>query len=46
VAVSVGELMWTPPADARETAQIGRFMTWVERERGLALRDYDALFAW
>jgi len=42
--VSVGELMWTPPADAREAAQIGRFMAWLERERGVALRDYDALF--
>jgi acetoacetyl-CoA synthetase len=44
VAVSAGERMWTPPAAARETAQIGRFMAWLERERGVALRDYDELF--
>jgi acetoacetyl-CoA synthetase len=44
VAVSAGELMWTPPADAREASQIGRFMAWLERERGVALRDYDDLF--
>jgi acetoacetyl-CoA synthetase len=44
VAVSTGELMWAPPADARETAQMGRFMAWLERERGLPLRDYDDLF--
>jgi acetoacetyl-CoA synthetase len=44
VAVSAGERMWTPPAAARETAQIGRFMAWLERERGVALGDYDELF--
>ena len=37
--VSAPELLWEPPADVRETTQIGRFLTWLERERGLALRE-------
>jgi len=46
VAVSAGDLVWTPPADARETSQLGRFLRWLEDERGVALPDYDALFRW
>jgi acetoacetyl-CoA synthetase len=46
VAVSTGDLMWAPPPDVRETAQIGRFLDWLERERGVVLRDYDELFRW
>jgi acetoacetyl-CoA synthetase len=46
MAVSTGHLMWTPPADARDTSQLGRFLHWLERERGVVLRDYDALFRW
>jgi acetoacetyl-CoA synthetase len=44
--VSTGDLMWRPPADARATSQLGRFLRWLERERGVVLRDYDALFSW
>ncbi len=40
------ELLWSPPADVRETTRIGRFVTWLERERGLAFDDYDALHRW
>ncbi len=46
MAVSTGDLMWRPPADARATSQLGRFLRWLERERGVVLRDYDALFSW
>jgi acetoacetyl-CoA synthetase len=46
VAVSTGDLLWAPPADVRETAQLGRFLGWLERERGVVLRDYDELFRW
>ena len=41
MAVTQGELMWTPPADARATSQVGRFMDWLAAERGVALRDLD-----
>ena len=35
-SMSAPELLWRPPADVRETTEIGRFLTWLERERGLA----------
>ena len=38
-----------PPAAAgrrAETTRIGRFLSWLERERGLAFEDYDALHRW
>ena len=38
--------MWRPPADVRETTQIGRFLAWLERERGLHLADYPELHRW
>jgi acetoacetyl-CoA synthetase len=39
-------VLWTPPADARATSRIGRFLDWLERERGLQFADYDALWRW
>ena len=31
-------VLWTPPADVWETTEIGRYVTWLERERGLPSR--------
>ena len=31
-----GDVLWTPPADARERFVIGRYLGWLERERGLS----------
>ena len=39
-------LLWEPPADARETTEIGRYLAWLEHERGLVFADYDALQRW
>jgi acetoacetyl-CoA synthetase len=41
-----GEILWTPPADIRQTAQIGRYLDWLAATRGLEFADYDALHAW
>jgi acetoacetyl-CoA synthetase len=38
--------MWQPPADVRESTQIGRFLTWLERERGLRFDGYADLHRW
>jgi acetoacetyl-CoA synthetase len=38
-------VLWTP-ADARQTTEIGRYLTWLERERGRAFAGYDELWAW
>ena len=39
-------MLWTPPPDVRETTEIGRYLAWLERERGLAFGDYDELQRW
>jgi acetoacetyl-CoA synthetase len=40
------ELLRPVAADVRETTEIGRFLGWLERERGLAFDGYDALHRW
>jgi acetoacetyl-CoA synthetase len=44
--VREGDLLWTPPADVREHTQVGRYLGWLERERGLTFADHDALWKW
>ena len=39
-------VLWSPPADARAATGVGSYLTWLEREAGLAFDDYDALLAW
>jgi acetoacetyl-CoA synthetase len=39
-------VLWTPPSDVRETTEIGRYLAWLERERGLAFPGYDELWRW
>jgi acetoacetyl-CoA synthetase len=39
-------VLWTPPPDIRETTEIGRYLTWLELERGLVFGDYDELQRW
>ena len=41
-----GELLWSPPPDARETTQVGRYLAWLEARRGLRFGGYDDLWAW
>jgi acetoacetyl-CoA synthetase len=43
MAVSV---LWTPPADVRETTQLGRFLDFLRDTRGRDLAGYDELFRW
>ena len=38
------QVLWTPPADVRETTEIGRFLAWLEQERSLVFPDYEALW--
>lgn len=39
-------IIWEPPADVLESSRIGRFVRWLERDRGLGVADYDALWRW
>src|SRR4051812_40798242 len=38
--------MWTPPADVRETTQIGRYLAWLNEARGIDHAGYDELWRW
>ncbi|GHJ45813.1 acetoacetyl-CoA synthetase [Catellatospora sp. TT07R-123] len=40
------KVLWTPPADVRQTSRIGDYLGWLEKHRGLAFADYDALWHW
>ena len=44
--VTQGQVLWMPPADARERFLLGRFMDWLHSERGLDLSDYEELRRW
>jgi acetoacetyl-CoA synthetase len=42
----IGDILWTPPPDWRDTTEIGRFMNWLRDERGLELATADELHRW
>ncbi len=46
VADQPGVLLWTPPADARQSTEIGRYMSWLESERGRSFTGYEELWRW
>ena len=31
-------ILWSPPANVRQTTEVGRYLGWLERERGLRFR--------
>lgn len=45
-ALPPGETLWTPAHDARETTRLGRYMTWLREEGGLAFDGYEDLWTW
>ena len=42
----MSDVLWTPPADVRQTTQVGRFLDHVRDTRGRDLSGYDELFEW
>ena len=44
--IAQGDVLWSPPPDARERFVIGRYLAWLERERGLSFASYDELWRW
>jgi acetoacetyl-CoA synthetase len=42
----IGDILWTPPADWRDTTEIGRFVNWLRDDRGLELDAFDELYRW
>ncbi len=44
--MSRGEVVWSPPADARSTTRMGAYLSWLESERGLSFESPQALWQW
>ena len=42
----IGDVLWTPPADLRQSTEMGRFMEWLRVQRGRDFADFDALRRW
>jgi acetoacetyl-CoA synthetase len=43
--MTAGDVLWTPPADVRQTTRIGRYLDWLA-ERGHDFADYESLWRW
>ena len=41
-----GDVLWEPPADARERFELGRYLEWLRSERGLDFPGYEELWRW
>ena len=42
----LGQVLWEPPADARERTKLGRYLDWLNAERGQAFDGYDDFHRW
>ena len=42
----IGDILWTPRPDWRDTTEVGRLMNWLREHRGVELADYEALWRW
>jgi acetoacetyl-CoA synthetase len=41
-----GDVLWEPPADARERFELGRYLEWLRSEHGLDFRGYEEAWRW
>mgnify|MGYP004397761257 CR=1 FL=1 len=44
--VAEGELLWEPSTEDKAKANITRYMSWLDREKGLYFDSYDKLWTW
>jgi acetoacetyl-CoA synthetase len=42
----IGDVLWTPPSDLRQSTEIGRYMEWLADERGRGFASYEELWRW
>ena len=42
----MSDVLWSPPADVRQTTQLGRYLDFVRDTRGKDFPGYDELFDW
>jgi acetoacetyl-CoA synthetase len=40
----IGELLWSPPSDMRQSTELGRYMDWLRDQRQRDFRSYDELW--
>ncbi len=40
------DVLWQPAADARQRTRVGRYLAWLEAERGRSFADYGELWSW
>ena len=45
-AATAPRVLWSPPADARERSRMGRYLHWLDSERGLPFDSYDDARRW
>ena len=41
-----GDILWQPAADTRDATRIGRYMSWLDAERGRRFAGYEDLWRW
>ncbi|HEX3454084.1 MAG TPA: acetoacetate--CoA ligase [Gaiellaceae bacterium] len=41
-----GDVVWAPPVDVRQTSELGRYLDWLQTERGLDFGSYEDLHHW
>ena len=46
MTVAEGTLLWEPPAEVRESANVSTYLRWLAGERGLRFASYDDLWRW
>ncbi|MBL8132395.1 MAG: acetoacetate--CoA ligase [Anaerolineae bacterium] len=44
--VQEGDLLWTPSQEVIQASNLERYRAWLNAERGIALKDYAALWRW
>ncbi|MPZ63192.1 MAG: acetoacetate--CoA ligase [Propionibacteriales bacterium] len=45
-AVKQGDVVWTPHNSSRDCSRIGKYLQWLEAERGLSFPGYQELWEW
>ena len=43
---AIGDILWQPPAVPDRATVVGRFVEWLEKERGLQWNGYHELWRW
>ncbi len=44
--VTEGQLLWEPSQAFKDESQMSKYMTWLEREKGLSFEGYQELRTW